>query len=218
MKLHLHHGSIYFRIRRSLSHAASLWQNELVVLGVIHNSQLLLSLAFRFLFFSLKLFQRARVHEPDWFLVRPEWQTWRQLGRGMHVHVCKQSAGRARVRREENHSGGSARDPQESFTSEKLAGQKKKKKKKKCRLFRGGRLQKTMRRCNSLCSLGFTFSPLRFICLRLLGFGASHFLCEFPPGCPRSPRLPLYLPPHTHMLRRRLLCSKNSSLYSNLQL
>lgn len=83
MKLHLHHGAIYFRIRRSLSHAASLWHNELVVLGVIHNSQLLLSLAFRFLFFSLKLFQRARVHEPDWFLVRPEWQTWRQLGRGM---------------------------------------------------------------------------------------------------------------------------------------
>lgn len=187
--------------------AASLWHNELVVLGVIHNSQLLLSLAFRFLFFSLKLFQRARVHEPDWFLVRPEGQTWRQLGRGT-LCTCANNQQDVRASAEKTIT---ACDPQESF----LAG---KKKKKKCRLFRGGRLQKTMRRCNSLSGLGFTFSPLRFICLRLLGFGASHFLCEFSPGCPRSPRLPLYLPPHTHMLRRRLLCSKNSSLYSNLLL
>lgn len=127
MKLHLRHGAIYFRIRRSLSHAASSWHSELVVLGVIHNSQLLLSLAFRFLFFSLKTFPtsaspRARLVPRPAGVADVE-----AIRTGYAVHVRKQSAGRARARREENRSGGSACDPQESFTSEKLAGQKKKK-------------------------------------------------------------------------------------------
>lgn len=88
-----HHGAVFFRIRRPLSHAASLWHNGLVVLGLIHNSQLLLSPAFRFLFFSLKLFQRARGHEPDLFHVRLERQTWRQLGRAVPCTCAKNQQG-----------------------------------------------------------------------------------------------------------------------------
>lgn len=65
----------------------------------------------------------------------------------------------------------------------------------------------------------FTFSlrTSHFISLHLLTFmfHTSLWISPLSLDCLLFFRLLLYLAVHTHMLRHRLLCSKNSSLYSN---
>lgn len=70
-----------------------------------------------------------------------------------------------------------------------------------------------------LSTLCFTFSlcTSHFISPHLLSFmfHTSFWISPLSLDCPLFSRLLLYLAVHTHMLRHRLLCSKNSSLYSN---
>lgn len=75
--LHQHHAAVYFPPRRSLSHAASLSHSGLVLLGEIHNSQLLLSPAFPLLIFLIKTFPASRICTTS----GTKRQKWRQLGR-----------------------------------------------------------------------------------------------------------------------------------------